>query len=477
MNITIQNFGPISSITFDLRKDFHLIYGKNSIGKSYATYCLYCIIKNITKKRIPSGAFYYEEDEEYGFFKDKVKNAVKQIRSKKSDDHILNDIASIFMVEQLDKVLIPGIENSLKNTFSSLVSLKNGYSKKAYSFTFHLSNGSEFTIQSDKKGSLSFRMIDITNHWRFVEKNTKTTKYCLYDGPKIVFGRPTEDQFIESFHENLIVNINSVLEELDSDIRDIYYLPASRSGLYQALNSFTPILAELTQNRFFINSKKIELPSLSEPLSDYFIDISTINNSFINRQYKNIIENIENDILEGSIRYDDKAKKIKYKPNNLNLEIDIAEVSSMISELSPLVIYLRHILHHKFSSKNFYEYNYFRNRVSSRRYDIIFIEEPEAHLHPEIQVKLTRIFAELVKLNIKVIMTSHSNFMFNKTNNMIISKEIASNKIAVYHLIKTQNGSLVNPNMIVSEDGIADDNFAEISKKLYEERVDSLDGY
>ena len=47
MEIEIKNFGPIDSLKFDLSKDFHLIYGQNAIGKSYATYCIYCLIKNI----------------------------------------------------------------------------------------------------------------------------------------------------------------------------------------------------------------------------------------------------------------------------------------------------------------------------------------------------------------------------------------------------------------------------------------------
>lgn len=42
MEIEIKNFGPIDSLKFNLNKDLHLIYGQNAIGKSYATYCLYC---------------------------------------------------------------------------------------------------------------------------------------------------------------------------------------------------------------------------------------------------------------------------------------------------------------------------------------------------------------------------------------------------------------------------------------------------
>ena len=51
MLITIKNFGPIGNLTFDIDKDLNLIYGKNAIGKSYATYCLYNLIKNIVQQK------------------------------------------------------------------------------------------------------------------------------------------------------------------------------------------------------------------------------------------------------------------------------------------------------------------------------------------------------------------------------------------------------------------------------------------
>jgi hypothetical protein len=47
IKIKIKNFGPIDHLIFDINKDLHLIYGQNNVGKSYATYCLYCLLKNI----------------------------------------------------------------------------------------------------------------------------------------------------------------------------------------------------------------------------------------------------------------------------------------------------------------------------------------------------------------------------------------------------------------------------------------------
>jgi predicted ATPase len=102
---------------------------------------------------------------------------------------------------------------------------------------------------------------------------------------------------------------------------------------------------------------------------------------------------------------------------------------------------------------------------------VIFIEEPEAHLHPEIQIALIEVFAKLSDLNLKIFITSHSNYMFNKINNLLLDNKIDKDKIMVYHLVKNDNGSTQNKEMQVTQEGINDDNFQEVSEKLYYERM------
>jgi predicted ATPase len=148
----------------------------------------------------------------------------------------------------------------------------------------------------------------------------------------------------------------------------------------------------------------------------------------------------------------------------------------MVSELSPLVLYLRHILNNKYGHrKSSNGYSSDKQEDNKKRYDVLFIEEPEAHLHPEVQVKLMEVFAKLSELGLKVFITSHSNYMFNKLNNLLIKKEVNKDKVQVYHLVKTPLGSTVNAGMSVSEDGIEDDNFQQTSEKLYYERLDYLE--
>jgi predicted ATPase len=47
--ITIENFGEIKYFQFDTEKDIYLLFGKNSVGKSYAISLVYLILKTDLK--------------------------------------------------------------------------------------------------------------------------------------------------------------------------------------------------------------------------------------------------------------------------------------------------------------------------------------------------------------------------------------------------------------------------------------------
>lgn len=485
MKIDIKNFGPISDLSFDLDKDLHLIYGENAIGKSYGAYCIYCLLKNFKaiNYEFTNSPFHYRyRDKEHSIlsFAKKVFDQLK--KSQINDFLVLDNEVNKFVLDELSLAILPGIKNSFQNTFSSLSNLKNRYSDEYYKLTFHLDN-KLLEIGADIDGSPIITKVNLGIFIQGILKATKTTKYSIYIDHKKRFGVANEKIFIGEFSRFVLEQIRSVVFYLNDNIRDIYFLPASRSGLYQALNAFTPIMAELTQNRFFIQNKKIELPSLPEPLSDYFIDLSTLKTSNLNKEFDAVINLLEDDILHGKVEYDDDAKKIIYSPHGLDLKLDLSEASSMVSELSPIVVFLRHIINNKFQSLDdsrfggyqYYLYQRERERKTGKLHSILFIEEPEAHLHPEIQVKIMGVFTKLIEFGIKIIMTSHSNYMLNKLNNLILSKDISDSKIAVHHLIRGVNGCIVNEKMSISDEGIFDENFTFITRQLYDERMDILE--
>ena len=72
--------------------------------------------------------------------------------------------------------------------------------------------------------------------------------------------------------------------------------------------------------------------------------------------------------------------------------------SSMVSELAPLVLFIRGLV---------------------RPGDTLIIEEPEAHLHPAAQAQMASTLARLVRAGVRVLVTTHSDFMLQEIGNLM----------------------------------------------------------
>ncbi len=216
---------------------------------------------------------------------------------------------------------------------------------------------------------------------------------------------------------------------------------------------------------------KIEIPNISEPVSDYFLNLSNIKGKNKSK-FNDIIEMIENEILKGKVLFKEENKKIIFSQNEINEEFELAVTSSMVSEIAPIVAYLKYIVTNDTNPELHLPYS----KQNSKGSGLLFIEEPEAHLHPEIQVKLMEIFTKLVGKNLKIILTSHSNYMFNKLSNLILDNKINFNKIGSYIMRNTKEGSVTDAITMKAEaDGINDENFADVAEQLYEERIKIYD--
>lgn len=179
-----------------------------------------------------------------------------------------------------------------------------------------------------------------------------------------------------------------------------------------------------------------------------------------NENLKKFYSDIEENILKGKVTFDKNRNALMYKPDNINASYEMTEVSSMVSEVSPIVAFLKYII--ASSNKKY-------RKIKS----IVFIEEPEAHLHPNNQIALVEIFSKLINENVKLIMSSHSNYVFNKLNNLVLGKELNYKVYDPIVLEETPEGS-VSKHIEVDELGANDENFIDVSEALYNEREEII---
>ena len=78
-------------------------------------------------------------------------------------------------------------------------------------------------------------------------------------------------------------------------------------------------------------------------------------------------EVVEKNLLAGAVRLrhsETGYPSFAYRPANWDADLPLMRTSSMVSELAPVVLYLRYLV---------------------RPGDLLIIEEPESHLHPAMQ--------------------------------------------------------------------------------------------
>lgn len=474
MKIIIKDFGPISKFEFDLEKDFHLIVGTNNVGKSYAITVLYLLLKTIGQLPSHRGFFvsYFEESNEKRLI-DKVQ------KNQNEKEIIIDEEIKSFLTDYLSAIFLPHFDEALKSSFDSIESLSNQFSKRNFSITLRTKLYSFDIVPSEK----NLKVQNLVVSQRFAIKIVSQNRYIKV-GPLwtyLYFNKKNDstEHFVDSY-QRLVSSISLTLfSEATNQVKDVHYLPASRSGLYQALSAFGQIVAELSKSRAFL-TKKIELPAIAQPLSDYFLKLSEIRvqkRNYLNKPVNTIAEEIEKDILHGVVDFDQKTKRLMFLPEGTSLRLDLSSTSSMVSELSPIVSYLRFVLtaseaQTEYSISALRKYQWIERKNLTGKH-LIFIEEPEAHLHPEVQVKITEIFSKLVRSNVKIIITSHSNYIFSKVNNLILEKKFDVNSITSSVFKRTKDGS-VGVESETDQLGIDDDNFVDVAAELFEEKANLI---
>ena len=143
------------------------------------------------------------------------------------------------------------------------------------------------------------------------------------------------------------------------------------------------------------------LPTLSGVDADFLSRLIELSDEPGQIESGQLADRLEADILDGAVQVSQPPvgyPSFHYRPAEWQREIALMNTSSMVSELAPVALYLRHIV---------------------RKGDVLIIEEPESHLHPQMQVAFTRFLAMVVKTGIRVIVTTHSEWVLEALANLV----------------------------------------------------------
>lgn len=241
-----------------------------------------------------------------------------------------------------------------------------------------------------------------------------------------------------------------------------HYLPAARSGILQshrALASFVMSRAPLA------GIQDMQIPRMTGVVTDFISQLLEMEPRK-GGPFEAVAADLEQSLLEGAITI--KANPNSYPEISYRVgrsRYPLHRTSSMISEIAPVVLYLRNVL----------EGNEF-----------LIIEEPESHLHPRSQVMLASALARLVRCGLRVLLTTHSDYFLNAINNGIVAGTVESSSdsglppgqvslfaddVAAYLLISTPEGTRVRKLDVSPSEGIPEEEFAAVAEGLYEQSV------
>lgn len=193
--------------------------------------------------------------------------------------------------------------------------------------------------------------------------------------------------------------------EHSGNSRELFYLPATRSGILQ---SHGVIASSLVARSTRAGFKRLpEVPTFSTGVADF------LQNLIFYSPHKKpahdmvaIAEALENDVLAGQVIMKPSPSgypQFLYRPREMEEEIRLSNASSMVSELAPLVLFIRGII---------------------APGDTLIIEEPESHLHPGAQPAVAVALARLVKAGVRVVVTTHSGGFLEEIGNLMREAEL-----------------------------------------------------
>ena len=192
-----------------------------------------------------------------------------------------------------------------------------------------------------------------------------------------------------------------------------HYLPADRAGVMHAHRVVVGALVERATSAGIRPTSP--MPMLSGVLADFLEQLIALGDLPLDRhrQSEDLASELEKTLLGGTVHHEERTKlegpysSFSYRPHGWKESLPMMRTSSMVSELAPVVLYLRHVV---------------------RKGDVLIIEEPESHLHPEMQVEFTRLLASVVRSGVRIIMTTHSEWVLEELANLVQASELSESE-------------------------------------------------
>ena len=467
LSISVSNFGPIAKAEVDLRP-LTVFVGPSNTGKSWLLILLYALHRFAGK-----GIGVYDEAGEQ--FVEELRREIRGAASGGESPESLARKMGEFLgrKEQIDflrKSLVKQTERLAEEMCRCY-----GLSDPSDLMNRETANGKSSICVRDGSSTL----LDMA-----LKREIATKPLSLAVLRKKVAALPVQGRIEELIGMGSFLSpramVSEVLQALHLQIYGIlqnraWYLPADRTGIMHAQDVVIGALIARAPLEGIRRSP--QTPLLSGVLADFLEELVSFRERpryMLRQRHRNpsrrqpeLAELIEQRIIDGkiSIHHSEVTRqpKLAYQPQTWDKgRVSLTNASSMVSELAPLVLFLRH---------------------SVGRGDTLIVEEPESHLHPAKQAELVEVIAAVVNSGIRVVLTTHSDWILEKLANLVLSSQqpagavqskLALDKDSVGVWLFQNKRGKSNQSVVKEiplEDGLYESGYREVSHQLYDDWV------
>ena len=470
MKLTVKNFGPIRRATVDV-KPMTVFVGPSNTGKSYMAMLIYTIAKAFEETE-SRGTIQSLSDRGKFYKKEEVEEII-------SDDEVFTKI--------IHKLLY-GFVYLLRGLWGN--EALRCFGEEWENITARGSSSASVVI-SDNKNRLVLDLLSSGKdefpriNTKFIEIKKQVSlrlkEYQLDDEYSIDYMAVLAGLITEQFHYLFnFVSHTSLLSQYQGGRVPIYldrgakmhYLPAVRGGLMQNHRILVRSIVDRAPT-IGLTDASVPFTGVLADLLQKLINIDSDHSQDINKISK-LSQEIEQKIIHGKIKIEmseTRYPNFRYQFNDRNAvpqDIPLIYASSSVSELAPIILFIRHYLSPG---------------------DIFIVEEPEAHLHPGAQRIIAGVLVELVNAGVRVIVTTHSDIILEQISNFIHADKIPQAKVlnkkakgrtlsedksGIYWFKDSASGNKTVVRTVECDEqtGILTEDHLAVSSDLYNETVD-----
>ena len=497
LTISAKNFGPIAEGSVDL-KPLTIFVGPSNTGKSYMATAVYAVMRGFegpyhwmvksdpsSQERglrtlmlsMSSGRLATARNEGT----DGVDALIKWASGLQEDEFGPRQIYFSDMSDELRAELEHSTRNTLNWVVEDIISKIADTCGQPPSFVRRGCNGSDFRINISRQEPL-LRLGITLEGYAARQSHDFDLSSTLIRQPYL---EPLSNQEIldddlqrvkHLAEYRFLELVDSATEPVFSGIpRQSFYLPASRSGLTQSYKVLSSSIVRQWSSVRVFNSSRATLPGST---SDFLSNLISLDRRMLSEENTATLDPatsfIETAVLQGKIDLNESSglpfPEISYETATDKFTID--QTSSMVSELAPLVLFLKYLV---------------------RPGDLLILEEPESHLHPAAQLQMARGIARLVNAGVKVLITTHSGDFIGQIDNLLrmsnASEQAAKSlglepeeclqpdQVSAYgfRIDSDLGGAVTYPLPVGSDVGIEDEEFLPVSELLYRQALDLED--